>query len=349
MRPGDDMIEIDRLWRAMRRRMMSCAIVAALWLMVPGPAWAEGIVRVGATATGLLVWLADELGYLAEAGDDIALKRYSSGTITASDLKAGKLDLATSSEFAFVTDAFERSDLRILCAISASRTTDLIARRDRSLNGYADLVGKRVGITKGGIGEYFLGRTLLLNGIASNTVDVVPLAPPDIVIALEQGRIDAGLTWEPFSYEAAQKLKDNHVVLPGQGGQDFYFLFYTTEAWLEKHRGEALRLVDALARAAEFARNKPAEAKRKLAAKLNLDPAFLEYVWPKHTLELTLSQDLLRIMEDEASWRLAEGLSHADKIPNYLDMIHRDTLAAVVPDAVTLINPGQPFEGPARD
>lgn len=336
------MIGIDAVLRAMSRSLMSFATLVAFCLVTPGPAHADGTMRVGATATGLLVWLADELGYLKVAGDDITLTRYSSGTITASDLMSGKLDLATSSEFAFVTDAFERRDLRILCAITASRTTDLIARKDRHISGYADLVGKRVGITKGGIGEYFLGRTLLLNGILPNSVEIVALTPPQIVTSLETGAIDAGLTWEPFSYEAAEKLKDNHVVLPGQGGQDFYFLLYTTAAWLEKHPGEARRLVGALARAADFARAEPAEAKRKLAANLKLDPTFLDYVWPKHTLELTLSQDLLRIMEDEAAWRITEGLSSGDKIPNYLDMIHSDTLAAIAPEAVTLITQRHP-------
>lgn len=340
---------VDRHTRAIKRCVVRVAALVAFCLTVPGLAQAEGTVRIGATATGLLVWLAKELGYLKEAGDNIALTRYSSGTITASDLLAGKLDLATSSEFAFVTDAFKRPDLRILCAISASRTTDFIARKDRQLNGYGDLTGKRIGITKGSIGEYFLGRTLLLNGIDRSSLNIVSLTPPEIVTALDHGSIDAGLTWEPFSYEAVQKLKDNHVVLPGQGGQDFYFLFYTTAAWLEKNKDEARRLVDALARAAEYARSKPAEAKRKLAASLDLDPVFLDYVWPKHTLELTLSQDLLRIMEDEAAWRLSEKLSDADSIPNYLDMIHRDALTRVVPDAVTLIGGGQPLAGPALD
>ncbi|MDH3659269.1 MAG: ABC transporter substrate-binding protein, partial [Alphaproteobacteria bacterium] len=148
-------------------------------------------IKIGATRTAILFWLAEELGYFDEAGVQIDARLYDSGTQTALDIKKGQIDLATSSEFAFVSNAFERGDLRVLASLSASQTTDFVARGDRGISELTDLAGKRIALTKRGIGQYFLGRQLILNGLELSDVDVVDLPPTAIVDAIAQGKVDA--------------------------------------------------------------------------------------------------------------------------------------------------------------
>ncbi|MDH3658790.1 MAG: hypothetical protein OEU92_01980, partial [Alphaproteobacteria bacterium] len=120
---------------------------------------------------------------------------------------------------------------------------------------------------------------------------------------------------------------------------------YTTEEWLGERRADAEKLLGALVRASRFAHDEPAQAKRLVESWLGFDQAFIDYLWPKHRLTVTLSQDLLRIMEDEAEWRIDNGLSNAAEIPNYLMMVDSGPLAAIDPAAVTIFGRIKPALG----
>ncbi len=52
---------------------------------------------------------------------------------------------------------------------------------------------------------------------------------------------------------------------------------------------------------------------------------------------LALGQWLLVAMEDRARWAIRQRLVEATAVPNFLDWIHADALAAIKPDAVSLI------------
>jgi NitT/TauT family transport system substrate-binding protein len=46
---------------------------------------------------------------------------------------------------------------------------------------------------------------------------------------------------------------------------------------------------------------------------------------------------MLILFEDQARWRIKEGLSDATEVPNYLDYIYLDALEKVKPEAVGIM------------
>lgn len=317
-----------------RRKAIALTGSASLALSAPGLLRAAQPIRLGATPTAVLVWLADGMGLLRDSPHDIEIVKYTSGTKTAKDLVGGKLDLATSSEFAFVSVAFDRPDLRILASLSRSRTIDVFARADRNIRAYADLEGKTVGVVQNSFAHFVLHRVLLESGVKLGAMQ--PLLPLEMVSAIADGSIDAGVVWDPYLRQAAAALGDQFVQLPHQEWHNYEFVLHGAGGWISANQPAAGDIVSRLVEAAEFAESDPGTAKEIVGRRLDLDAGTMEYLWPKHTLKLTLSQALLRLMEDEAWFRIDLGLS-SGAVPNYLDLIAPAALKEADPDAISII------------
>lgn len=321
--------------RDLRVRLLTVFVVGLLFLY-PKDSAAERI-RIGTTPTGHLMWIADAKGYFAEQGVDVELVRYSSGVSASDALLRGEIDLANSSEFAFVSRAMERSDLRIVGSIARASSTLLFARADADIKSVEDLAGRHVGLTRHGIGEFFLGEFLAINGMAMSDLALVDLKAPDIVTEMAEKRIDAAITWEPFVYMAREKLGDKFYALPEQDSYYYHFVLSGLRSWTDTRRRKISAVLRALIAAEEFAVHEPAAAQKIYAARLGLDLKFVRDTWTRYVLEVTLQQTLLVLMEQEARWRIESGLSDASAIPDLLSMIDIEPLLAASPKAVQLI------------
>ena len=91
----------------------------------------------------------------------------------------------------------------------------------------------------------------------------------------------------------------------------------------------------------EWARAHPEEAKGYIATRFKLDPAYVESMWWRTQLAVTLPQELLTALDSEARW-LDEQDDSRDSIPNYSQFIRPDELLSVKPAAVTLLSSKQP-------
>lgn len=318
------------------RRLLHIMLPALVFtLVVGGQTYSAQAAKpvIGATRTAILVWLADELGYIKSAGFEARM--YQSGTVTTRALVDGEIQLATGSHVAFVSNALKSNGLRVVSTLSTSRTASIVGRRDQVGKTAVSLAGKRVGITRSSIGEYFLSGFLRLSGMQLSDLNIVDLKPGDIVAGLSDGTLAAGLTWEPYVYHARKALGDLALSYPGQEGQYYYFLIAGRDGWLSENSPETEALLQALLKAEAFAHNNPNEAREIIRKRFNLDLIFVNYLWPEHSLTVALPQDLVRLMEEAVIWRTASADSAVNgNLPNMLDFVHSGPLRAVSPEAV---------------
>lgn len=316
-------------------RNTACAMIVLMMVACLSPTMAADRPVLAATKTALLVWIADELGLLDSLPIDLVMRQ--SGTIATTDLLSGRAALATSSEFSFVSNALEERHLKIIASISASRTTRLLARADRVGATINDLKGRRVGVTKKGIGEYFLWQLLFLEGLSFDDVEIVDLSPKMIADSLVDGSIDAGITWEPFVYDALQRLGANAREFKEQSDHYFSFLLIGDAPWVAANQDVVADLLRALITAELFADREPKAAKRMIARRFGVDAGFVDYLWPRHSLHVGLGQELLRQMEVEAQWRIDERRTTARTLPNLLSFLDLAALRRVAPQSITVI------------
>ena len=288
--------------------------------------------------SGALVYIAESQGYFKDNGLDVTINDYEAGKLATDALLAGEADISTAAGFVFVSNSFDNPDLRVIGTIATSRTNELVARKDHGINKPEDLKGKKIGITRKSIGEFYLGSFLTFNGLSINDVQVVDLKPGELVDAISKGLIDAALTWEPNVNNMKTKLGKNAVGWPGQSGQDFYFILITREDWIKNHSSATKRFLKALIQAEVFVNSDNNQAKEFIKNRFNYESDYIDYGFPRHHFVVKLPQALLLAMEDQARWRIENKLTDKTGIPNYLDYLYLDGLKALKPEAVTVIH-----------
>ncbi|MEQ8395673.1 ABC transporter substrate-binding protein [Thalassobaculum sp.] len=308
----------------------------AMFCIVPAPASAETI-TLGTSKTGFLIWLADANGYFADENVSVEVVEVGSGVVAADRVHKGEITFGTSSEFAFTSKIMDAPGLCIYGTISASRTTRLIARSDRVGPHPRDLASKRIAVTPNGIGQYFLSQYLALSELAEDQVELVPSKPEEIVTRLASGTVDAGMAWEPHVAAIRKALGPIALDYPDQAEQYYYFVLHG-RCDLSADKANALRsILRALKRAEQLVEERPDEAKKVIGRRLQLSPETMAEIWPQHSLTLTLTQDLLSVIESQAEWRIAKELS-TGPIPDTLDVVRIDPLHSVAPQAVLIHN-----------
>ncbi len=292
--------------------------------------------------TSTLVLIAANMGFFRENGLDVIIREYQSGNFSVDALLDNEIDLASCSEFALVERIFQRGkDLRCMGSYATVDNTEVIARKDKVTNA-ADLKGKRIGVTFTSIASFYLGVFLTFNGLTLDDVELVDVKPFNMQEALEGGKVDAVITWEPNAWGLKEKMGDRVTAWPGQS-QPYYWLLVSTSEVVRAKTSATERFLAALARAEEFARQKGDDAKAIVGSRYNFDSAYLNHVWWSRTkYELSLDQALLLAMEDEARWMIKNGMSYGHKqIPDYLHHIYSDPLLRASPKSVRLIAVGK--------
>ncbi len=285
-----------------------------------------------------LVWIAHAQGYFTDQGLDVTLKEYPSGPAALDGLLTGKVDMAMASDFAGVRNSFTGADLKILANLSKSEAFDMIARRDHGIKDLADLKGKKIGLTRKTVGEFYLGQFLTFNRLALRDINLVDMPQDQLGAALKAGQVDAVVVFEPNAYKAKKQLGANAVRWSVQSGQSIYSLLYTTGKFTRERPQVIERYLRAVVQAEQFVKNHEAEARTIIAARLKYDAAYINYIWPKFQFAATLDQELLLNMDDEARWTIENKLTSNSKLPNYLNFLYLPGLKAVKPEGITVIH-----------
>lgn len=304
-----------------------------------GPSYqgAKQSISIGAGQGAFLIWIADDQGFFDEAGLNADIRLFKTGKAAAAGMSKGEVDVATAASFVLVKKGGQEPDMRVLTSIKRGYTIRFIARIDHGIEVPSDLRGKKVGVTRGSAGEYFLGRFLTFNQLKLDDIEIIDMSPKVMVEAIINGVIDAAFTWEPHIYQIKENLGDKAVVFVGQGKQEFYFLLLAKERWVQAQPVAAERLLRALVQAQNFTRDNPDKARAIMAKRFGYDPVYLEYVWDLQDDLVELPQSLITFLEDQTRWAIDNDIIPSDEQPNYMDFLYLKGLEDAEPSAVTVI------------
>ena len=292
---------------------------------------------ISLNASAVLIYLAQKRGYFKSEGLRVSFREYETGAAAVDGLLNGETEFSWTAEFPVVRGAFEKKKISIIADIGNFSDQVLFGRMDRGIRTAADLRGKKIGLTRRTISEFFLGRYLEMNGVEGRDVALVDVRPQDLVEAVAAGKVDGILAWPPYSSRIVSKLVDRVVSLPVQGDQPGYGLIICGDDWVSLHPETVIRFLESLARAEDFIVRHPSEAKIFMQKWLHYDKTLTDEIWSQNRFFLSLDQSLVLAMEDEARWTMKNGIVPASEIPDFLDYIDFKPLEKVRPGAVTLI------------
>ncbi|HEX9805106.1 MAG TPA: NrtA/SsuA/CpmA family ABC transporter substrate-binding protein [Candidatus Dojkabacteria bacterium] len=285
----------------------------------------------------ILNLIAEDQGYFQDNGLDVQINEYPSGPAAIDALLKGDVDFAIAADFVCVSNISTNKDLRIISGVSSGDAFKFLGRKDKGITQSADLNGKRIGVTRKGLGEFFLGQLLTLNGLYFHDVTIVDLQPDEIVIDLEKGKIDAAVVFNPYAYNIQDILRENILVSSAQGSQRAFTVALSTDTFINSQPDTVRRYLNALYQSEELLKRDEHRGKIILAKAMEYDFAYVNYIWPELEFGLGLDQSLLLNMESEERFRIENELTTETKVPNYLEYIYFDALEEVNPDRISII------------
>jgi NitT/TauT family transport system substrate-binding protein len=257
----------SRQHQRIRAMVLRCVVALCLSpILLPSPARAETLrLVVGGLDKQIYlpVVIAQRLGYFAEQGLDVQLQDDSSGVRAEDKLLAGAVQgvvgfydhtivLQAKGKFVRAVVQFSRAPGEAL--LGNARLRDLVSP--------AGFGGRTLGVAGLGSSTHLLTQYFALaQGVKASEMNFVALeSGPAFVDAMSRGRIDAGMTTEPVVSQllAARQagllvdLRTPAAATAALGGPYPGACLYLSSLWIETHRADAQKLVNALVKALRY-------------------------------------------------------------------------------------------------
>lgn len=291
----------------------------------------------GHQAASTLLMVAKDKGFFASHGLNVTFIETPAAAAAVQNLLSRKTDYGFFNNYIISGPQLYNTSVRVIGTLFESDTNYVVARRDRGVTTVQDLEGKRIGVTKGSVREYFLDRFFILNGLSLRTVTVVDLPPSQLVDALANGDIDASFSPEPYVYRMRQKLGGNAAVWPTNLGQHQQYSLVCTAATLRERPEITEALLASVIEAEAYVNSHPDEAKKIARTQTNFDERYMDQDWQNHHFSVMLSQSLITSMEDETRWRIRNNVTNISEVPDFSWYIAPEILAGLNPLSVNLI------------
>lgn len=331
----------------MRRRVLlggaAAALLASLYALTSrgvAPATRSASLRIAVPVVphAGLIHLASARGLFHDRGLQVGLLPQSYGKAALAQLLRGQADLAVAADVPVVVEVLKGATLSIVASVAnASNELGVLGRVDRGIRTPADLRGRRVGVTLGTSGEYFLWAFLVRHRIAPQSIQLVDLQPSQLVEALRNGTVDAIAAWQPVRHEAELAFGKLVVTLLAPDAYAQTYVLVGKRDYVLAHQKELRQVLRALLDAEAFVDDDPRMARKVLSGILNLTPETFDPAWQDVTLKVEEQQAQLVTLEDVATWAMARGYAPAQPMPNFVSHLALDTLLAVSPQRVTVV------------
>lgn len=208
--------------------------------------------------------LTQRLGYFTQQGLNVTLIDEASGQSSEDQVLAGQVDAGSGSYNHTLELQAKGKNMEcvVQMGIAPGEAEMVSAKEAGSIHSVADLKGKYLGVTELGSGTQTLTTALLAKaGIAADQVHFVPVGAGDTFIAaMQQGRIDAGMTTEPtisrlISSNVGNVLVDLRTPTSTQqalGGNYPFICLFMNNTYVSSHQAIVQKVVNAYVKTLQY-------------------------------------------------------------------------------------------------
>lgn len=303
-------------------RKMIAAVTMALAILSCSPAQRAPNQPVALTIGGppnisFLAEIANSRGFFREEGLEVTIRPIQTGKLAQDAVIAGQLDYGIVLDVNTAALGFRADNVAVLAVLMSKGDDGLIARRDRGINGPSDLAGKTVARMTGTTSHVYIDRLLERAGVDPATVTFRTMPPPAMQAAVVRGDVDAASLWQPFRLNAAAALGGDGLNLEGSQVYTARVVLIRRAPGAAAAGSQEVRVVRALARAAEFARANPVQAQAIVAPAMGLPPATVASIWGSYSFGVAAPDAARADIERLGAWVSRTQPDFAGRTPDY--------------------------------
>jgi len=282
-----------------------------------------------------LLFVARDQKLFEKAGLAPTFVKFVGGPPMIAAMQNGSIDLASVGSEAFLIGLSQGVDW-VMIGINpeGAYSQGLVTRKDSGIKTPADLRGKRVGLFKETTAQFGLMMILRQHGLHPNQLTLLDMPPEEQLMALENRKIDAAMTWEPWIKRMIHEADGRIVTTEGNVGVYTNVDGYSVRRqWLRDHRETAKRFLRALLMANNVVQKDPTIAIHVWARELGIKEAWAQaiyedvpppliYEWtnPRYTYSLVKGSPLDRRLGFLATFLFDEKLiSQPVDVDNIMD------------------------------
>ncbi|WP_259365473.1 ABC transporter substrate-binding protein [Colwellia sp. BRX10-3] len=249
---------------------------------------------------------------------------------------SGNVDFGTSSDSVIAFQSLTaQSFVTHAMFVQSDNDVKLITRATDNIESTLDLKGKRIGVTKGTASEYILSTLLAIEGLTIEDVELHDYKPEQLQQGFSHDEVDAILPWEPFAFQARQLLQNKVKIhdTKSLSTLSFNLISQTADSLLVE---KAECVIQGLRIAIDYIASNPEESKKIVIDQLNVDPAFIEWVWSDYIFKLSLNNSLILNIKSQAIWAKGAQIGGLKSVQNSESFIDSRALSKVDPGSVNL-------------
>lgn len=293
----------------------------------------------GTSANSAPLYVALNKGYFKREELDVSLQIFRSGKEALEALIVRKADLAFAADTPVMFGIMGGDKVSIVATVFETvKLHAIVARKDRGISKPGDLSNKRIGVTKGTSGQFFLDNFFVFNRIRREEVRIIFLQPDEMLRFLREGRVDAVSVWDPYGKRLQEELGTNGISFRYEVVDRMFWNAVAIQDFVKKNPASVTKILRGLIRGVGFIREQPDEARRIVASTLKMDELQMAEFWNTSNFGVTLPPTLIINLEDQARWAIKNKLTDNKSVPNFLNYIYFDALRAVEPGAVTIVH-----------
>jgi NitT/TauT family transport system substrate-binding protein len=201
--------------------------------------------------------LTQQLGYFKQQGLEVTLIDEASGQSSENEVLAGQVDAGSGSynHTIELQPKGKQMESVVLLNVAPGEAEIVSAKAASQIHSVSDLKGKNLGVTELGSGTQTLTTALLHKaGVSTDQVHFIPVGAGDTFIAaLQQGKIDAGMTTEPTISRIVSSgvgkvlvdLRSPESTQAALGGPYPFISLFMNNTYVNSHKDVVQKLVNA--------------------------------------------------------------------------------------------------------
>lgn len=282
-------------------------------------------------------------GYFREAGVDVDVKYFPSGGDLMTAVVGGSVPMGSSGATPVTTLRSRPYPIKIVAQMSdISGAQQIIVKR--GLKNLDELYGKKIAIMRGTASEALFNSFVKAYGFDAGKVELVNMAPAEMLASFARGNVDAISVWEPHTTRARKSADGKLLVsgtksnIPGKEGARRIYgdrsVLFATETFLKEQPATVRTVLQALAKAGEFIASNRAEATTILAKEFGMEAADMSDVMDSNRYTLELNEAMVGDLDGVAAF--LHGLKRIQSQPKAREWIDPAPLRSARPALVDL-------------